>query len=38
MARGNLYPSMVDFKLALRQYAINKEFEFGTTKSDKLRY
>lgn len=29
---------MVDFRLALRQYAINKEFEFGTTKSDKLRY
>lgn len=38
MARGTVYPSMADFRLAVRQYAINEEFEFGTTKSDKLRY
>jgi hypothetical protein len=35
---GTLYPSMKEFRLAVRQYAINEEFEFGITKSDRNRY
>jgi hypothetical protein len=30
-----LYPSMKEFRLAVRQFAINKEFELGTEKSCK---
>jgi hypothetical protein len=35
---GTLYPSMKEFRLAVRQYAINEEFELGITKSDRSRY
>jgi hypothetical protein len=35
---GTLYPSMKEFRLAVRQYAINEEFELGITKSDRNRY
>jgi hypothetical protein len=31
---GTIYPTMVEFKMAVRQFAINKEFELGTEKSD----
>ena len=35
---GTIYPTMEEFKMAVRQYAINKEFDLGTGKSDKTRY
>ena len=35
---GTIYPTMEDFKMAVRQYAINNEFDLGTEKSDKKRY
>jgi hypothetical protein len=35
---GTLYPTMEEFKMAVRQYAINKEFDLGTEKSDTKRY
>jgi hypothetical protein len=35
---GTLYPLMKEFRLAVRQYAINEEFELGITKSDRNRY
>jgi hypothetical protein len=35
---GTLYPSMKEFRLAVRQYTINEEFELGITKSDRNRY
>ena len=35
---GTLYPSMKEFRLAVRQYARNEEFELGITKSDRNRY
>lgn len=38
MHLGIIYPSMVKFRLAVRQYAINEEFLLGTIKSDKERY
>jgi hypothetical protein len=38
MHLGIIYPSMVEFRLAVRQYAINEEFLLGTIKSDKERY
>ena len=38
MAVDTIYPSMVDFRLAVRQHAIVEEFELGTEKSDKTRY
>ncbi|CAN6274954.1 unnamed protein product [Urochloa humidicola] len=38
MDLGTVYPSMEEFKMAVRQFAINKEFELGTEKSDKKRY
>ena len=38
MDLGTKYPSMKEFRLAVRQYAINKEFELGTDKSDKERF
>ena len=34
---GSCYPSMTDFRLALRQHAIVKEFELGIEKTDKKR-
>jgi hypothetical protein len=33
-----LFPSMDDFRLAVRQYAINEEFELHVVKIDKNRY
>jgi len=38
MAVGTLYPSMPEFRLAVKQHAIVKEFELGTEKSDKQRF
>jgi len=38
MDLGTMYPSMVDFRLAVRQFAINNEFALGTEKSDKKRF
>ena len=35
---GTIYPTMEEFKMALRQYAINNEFDLVTGKSDKMRY
>jgi hypothetical protein len=35
---GTLYLSMKEFRLAVRQYAINEEFELGITKSDRNIY
>jgi len=35
---GNVYPSMVEFRLAVRQFAINKEFTLHTVKIDKERF
>jgi hypothetical protein len=32
MEVGTLYPSMQEFKMAVRQFAINKEFDLGTKK------
>ena len=38
MSVGTCYPSMDDFRLAVRQHAIVKEFELGTAHSDKKRF
>jgi hypothetical protein len=38
MSVGVSYPSMDDFRLAVRQYAIVKEFELATAHSDKERF
>jgi hypothetical protein len=38
MEVGTLYPSMEEFNMVVRQFAINKEFDLGTIKSDKRRY
>ena len=38
MEVGTLYPTMEEFKLAVRQFAINKEFDLGTEKSCTTRY
>jgi hypothetical protein len=35
---GTIYPCMEDFRLAVRQYAINKEFELGIRATSKSRY
>ena len=35
---GTCYPSMDDFRLAVRQHDIVKEFELGTAHSDKKRF
>ncbi|WVZ50789.1 hypothetical protein U9M48_002013 [Paspalum notatum var. saurae] len=35
MTVGVVYPSMHDFRLALRQYALIHEFQLGTEKSDR---
>ena len=35
MDLGTMYPSMDEFRLAVRQFAINEEFELGTEKSCK---
>lgn len=38
MKLGALFPSMQAFRLAVRQYAINEEFELHVAKTDKSRY
>jgi hypothetical protein len=38
MKPDNLYPSMKEFRLAIRQYFIDKEFELGIEATDKTRY
>jgi hypothetical protein len=35
---GTVYPSMVEFRLAVRQYAINKQFGLRTAKTDTKRF
>jgi len=35
---GNVYPNMVEFRLAVRQFAINKEFALHTVKTDTERF
>jgi hypothetical protein len=35
---GTSYPSMPEFRLAVKQHAIVKEFDLGTEKSDKTRF
>jgi hypothetical protein len=38
MEPGCVYPSMKEFRLAMRQYAIEKEFELDIEATDKMRY
>ena len=38
MMVGTVYPTMTDFRMAVRQHAIVHEFELGTEKSDKTRF
>jgi hypothetical protein len=38
MYLGALFPSMEDFRMAIKQYAIKKEIEIWGSKSDKTRY
>ena len=38
MDLGTMYPAMDEFRLAVRQFAINEEFELGTEKSCKDRF
>ena len=38
MDLGTMYPSMKEFRLAVRQFSINEEFDLGTEKSDKKRF
>lgn len=38
MDLGSLYPTMDEFRMALRQFAIHNEFDLGTHKSDKKRF
>jgi hypothetical protein len=38
MDKGTMYPSMKEFRLAMRQFAIKKEFELAIEKSDLERY
>lgn len=38
MDRYTKYPSMKEFRLAVRQFAIKKEFELGKVKTDPERY
>lgn len=35
---GTVYPNMKEFRLAVRQFAINKEFELRIAKTDPTRY
>ena len=35
---GTVYPNMEEFRLAMRQFAINEEFELHLVKTDKTRY
>jgi hypothetical protein len=38
MEPGSLYPNMKESKLAMRQYAIDKEFELGVEATVRMRY
>jgi hypothetical protein len=38
MNLGTVYPNMKEFRLAVRQFAINKEFELRVVKTDPTRY
>jgi hypothetical protein len=38
MAVGTIYPGMPEFRIAMRQFAINKEFELDLVKIDPVRY
>jgi hypothetical protein len=38
MEPGSLYATMHHFRLAIRQYAINKEFELGIEATNKTRF
>ncbi|XP_062201788.1 uncharacterized protein LOC133904333 [Phragmites australis] len=38
MDLGSKYPNMKEFRLAMRQFAMNKEFELGIEKTDPSRY
>jgi hypothetical protein len=38
MKPGSLYHSMKEFRLTMRQYSIDKEFELGIKATDKRRY
>jgi hypothetical protein len=38
MNLGSRYKDMVTFRLAMRQYAIKKEFELGNKATDQTRY
>jgi hypothetical protein len=38
MSVGTIYPNMIEFRLAVRQHAILKEFELVTEKSDRIRF
>jgi hypothetical protein len=38
MEPGSLYATMHHFRLAIRQYAINKEFEIGIEATNKTRF
>ena len=34
---GTIYPTMDEFRMAVQQFAINKEFDLGTEKSCTMR-
>jgi hypothetical protein len=38
MESGSVYPNMKEFRLAMRQYAIEEKFELGIEATDKTRY
>lgn len=38
MDLGSVYPDMKEFRLAIRQFAINEEFALDTEKTDPTRY
>jgi hypothetical protein len=38
MEPDSFYPNMKEFRLAMRQYAIDKEFELGVEATDRMRY
>ena len=38
MKFGITYPSMAEFRMATKQYAIKHEFDMGTEKSDSTRF
>jgi hypothetical protein len=38
MNLGSVYPDMKQFRLAIRQFAINEEFELRTQKTDPIRF